>query len=650
MTNLKPLLTSSRFGFRGACLCILIGHLLLSASLAQTKERKKPPAPTVQPKSRKDSPPSIRPSRQRIMQVLWESADRAAEFEDPAASAKVLAKVADLTWEADRETSVRYLVKAWERAGRVEELSVELSPFRNHSLRSAAQREVLMIARKLAPEIAAKWVEEMAEEEQEQREKSRQPRGLFDDRTPRSSVLLGLGLQVATENPVAATELAIESLRDGISFGFQSLLLTIQQKNPDLAQKAFRAALARLRALGTADPNELLILYSYLYSPGVIRASGTTEDRRHVPIAIGRERPKIQSAAQLNPALAAEFIEVASVLLLALPLPGSTADPQTFARQQFSVIRTILPKAEEVLPDRAILLQARLKQIEVDARFVESLATAPQGQPEPNPGESPSEYEKRRIESIEEQASHEKSSLSRDLLYAQAALSIEAESYEKSGGLARKIEDTNLRKEVSDLIYYRAALLSVQKDDLQTAYLLLQKNEDAKQKAAGLVVAAQKLVQRKDMALAAEKLTEARTLLFRKGSLDDEQVHIGFGIIAVWGKFDQFAARYVFSSLLEQIPEHTRLIPGTSAPQAVRFSGFNFPDFTAATEGFGLQAALKALPVEEFEMTLYDIRNLKNPIVRETATVILCQSLLGLSLPTTEAKAKPAVSQRKPSP
>ena len=55
---------------------------------------------------------------------------------------------------------------------------------------------------------------------------------------------------VVAENPRLAADLLIESLRDGISFNFQTTLVRIQEKNPALAETVFRAALKHLGAAG----------------------------------------------------------------------------------------------------------------------------------------------------------------------------------------------------------------------------------------------------------------------------------------------------------------------------------------------------------------------------------------------------------------
>ncbi len=156
------------------------------------------------------------------------------------------------------------------------------------------------MARHRAPELAKKWLEQMAQDAES--DQNKQERGAFDDRTARSTVLLQMALQTVAENPEAAAGMATDSLVDGISFGFQEVLLRIQEKDFDLAQKVFRAGMARLQTAGMLDPNELLILYAYLYTPGRITAANTGDDRSRTQIALGRNRSQVTAAAILNPA------------------------------------------------------------------------------------------------------------------------------------------------------------------------------------------------------------------------------------------------------------------------------------------------------------------------------------------------------------
>ncbi len=120
----------------------------------------------------------------------------------------------------------------------------------------------------------------------------------------RSAVLLETALGIAKENPQAAASLAIDSLRDGISFGWQTVLIALQAESGNLAERVLRAALNRL-------------------------------------VTVGKSASTIAPAAQSNPALAAEFLRVATGLLLNAPLPSATPNPPVTARAQISVINSL---------------------------------------------------------------------------------------------------------------------------------------------------------------------------------------------------------------------------------------------------------------------------------------------------------------------
>src|SRR5689334_3303791 len=313
----------------------------------------------------------------RIIAVLSATADNAKNWTDPAAASKVQAQIADVIWDSDAEIARDYLVKAWETTEKVEIPKQVGSPFRNQSPRTEARGEVILVARKRAPDLSKKWLQQMAQES----EKDQIGRGAFDDRTSRSTVLLQMALQIVQDDPEAAAALATESLQDGVSFGFQQVLIRIQEKNFELSQKVFRAALSRLRTTGMLDPNELLILYAYLYTPGRIPAANTDRNTGHIQIAVGRDQPQIAAAAQLNPSLASDFLQLAANLLIGAPLPATTANPALSARSQLSAINTLLGPTSERLPELAVALRVRAQQISTDAQLTTVQESAPANTP-----------------------------------------------------------------------------------------------------------------------------------------------------------------------------------------------------------------------------------------------------------------------------
>jgi hypothetical protein len=561
----------------------------------------------------------------RILAVLRATADDAKNWTDAVSASKFQAQTADVMWVADSYSARGYLIKAWDRASTVEDPKSERSRFRNESLRTEARREVILVARKRAPDLAKKWLEQMAQEI----EQAKRDRGAFDDRTPRSTLLLQMALQIVEEDPDAAAALVIESLQDGVSFGFQQVLIRIQEKNIELSQKVFRAALSRLKTAGMVDPNELLVLYAYLFTPGRVVAASTEANPGHIQLAVGRNRPQIVAAAQLNPGLALEFLRLAANLLINAPLPANTAEPVLTARSQFSVINALIGPISERLPELAVALQTRRQQIATDARFTSVQQTSPPGVPASLPGETSASYAERRVDLLEEAARNESYNLGRNIAYAKAALATTVENYSRGVDLAAKIDDGSLRENVKNWLTYRASLYFVSRNNLERAYELAEKNSDPIQRAASLVLGAQRLIKVKDTTLAGHWLLEARSLI-RKADPDEDSVHVTLGIVSALAKFDRVIAFEVFSEAVRQMEKTTFARRDEDrAPSIKRFSGLETPaDLTYGTEGFSLRTAIDAFGPEQFEDVLGIVNRITDKELHGLAIMELCRKYL----------------------
>jgi hypothetical protein len=561
----------------------------------------------------------------RILAVLSATADDAKNWNDPAAAAKVQAQIADLMWDAAGEIARDHLIRAWETARKVEEPKRERSRFRNESLRTEAKREVILVARKRAPDLSKKWLEQMAQET----EQGNQPRGAFDDRTARSTLLLQMALQIVGENPDAAATLAIESLQDGISFGFQQVLIRIQEKNVELSQKVFRAALSRLKTAGMLDPNELLILYAYLYTPGRIMAANTGENSGQIQLAVGRDRPQTAVAAQLNPGLALDFLRLAANLLINAPVPSATDNPAFTARSQLSVINTLMGPISQRLPDLATALQTRTQQISTEARFSNVEQSPPANLPASLPGETSGNYAERRVDLLEEAARNESFALGRDIAYAKAALATTVESYQRGWDLAGKIEDKVLRDNLRNWLTYRVSLHFISLNNLDRAYELAAKNDDPVQRAASLVVGAQQLIKVKDTIRASQWLLEARSLV-RKGDPDENSVRVALGIVSTYAKFDSVTGFEILSEAVRLMGKVNLSVRDEDrSPPIMRFSGLEAsPEFTYGTAGFSLNAAIGAFGPDQFEDVLSVVDRITPAELHGLAIIELCRKYL----------------------
>lgn len=650
-------------------LLLSIVVVLLSANLGQagnlqTQAKKSQPPPTTKPVSKDKQPnPKVAPVERpeskeastlphlalsaRIVEVLRAIATESADWENKASAAKTQAEVADLTWDFAPPIARIYLTQAWETASKLKEVKTSISAFRNISSRAETQRAVLLIARKRDQPLAEQWLEALADEakqtlNEESPDKKNEPtRGAFDNRTARSSILLGMALSQVSENPQAAVELASASLQDGISFELQTVLLALQDQSFDLAQTVFRAALARIRQAGLTDPNEVLILHSYLYTPGRVRVTSTGDKPNSFQMAVGREQKKITAAAKLKPELAVEFLRTATDALLRLPLPSATANPQMSARMQFSAINAILGELSRIAPERASALQIRAQNMVADARFSPAPAGRQAEIPAPRAGESPQDYDERRIAALEERAKQETDPLSRDIAFAKAALATSAPAYERGWGLAGQIRDKTLGVAITNWLTYRASLHFINTKAFDKARVeLIGKNENLVQRAASLVIGAQKLLADKDQIQARAWLQEASSLL-NKADKEEGVLAVSFGIVSTYGSFDRPLALNALENSIKLLNQWPNIpVIEEKAPQAKRFAGLLVSDFTYGTKGFGLAAVAAAFPPEEFEPVLALLQELKYPEIKGQLIIKLCQQHLKAKHQPTSPAAK----------
>ena len=560
----------------------------------------------------------------RVFETLESTAQDANQWDDKGVAARTQARIADLIWEVNPDHAGTYLKAAWAAAAKVDEPKRDRSTFVNPSLRNAVRRDVLLVARKRAPKLAAAWLGELVEE---RKAADRNERGTFDDRTARSAVLLQMANEVVRDNPPAAAELLIESLRDGVSFNFQSALLRIQQKDSALAETVFRAALARLRTAGMTDPNELLTLYSYLYTPGRVVGANSSDNRNEVQLAVGGPRVSLPAGRQ-NPVLAREFLELAADLLLSAPLPDP-GNAQIAARSLVSVMGTLLREVTEQLPEKAALLRARAQQLDVEARFSEAPSQRRPDMPEARPGESKEDFNDRRVDLLEAAAANGRDVLTRDIGYANAAVATAADRYKRGLDLAAKIDDKNLRDGVRSWLIYRATLHLISSDDVDEAHRLNLKNDDAAQRAVCFVVGAQRLLKDKDTTRASEWLREAGAIV-RRNDADESFARISLGIVSVYGRFD---AQSALDWLLYAVKLMRKAAPASlnddRAPASKRITGLTpIGDVAGATTGFSLQSAVGVFSIEQFEAVLYILNEITPPETRGIAVLTLCSNYL----------------------
>ncbi len=561
----------------------------------------------------------------RIVNVLYRTADEAKNWNEVKVSSQIQAQIADLLWDFDAISAENYLIRAWDKAKQAKESEEKPSRFRNYSTRVEVSREVLMVARKRQPELAKRWLKELSDLAEE--DFSKRNKGLFDDRTARSAVLLQMAMQAAESDPQAAASLATESLLDGISFGFQSVLIKIQEKNPELAAQVFRSALKRINSVGIASASEIQILYSYLYTPGQINSTADATTQNNTVIAVGRNQPRITSAAQLYPSLAQEFVQTAARAIMQMSFPP-VENVEKAAREQYGIIGVLLSRLGNASPELAQALQARMAAITGSANFSPPTQNSPDDVSPIKQGENQSDYQKRLLDEILEDSEKMPDSLQKNIFIAQGVLRSGAEQFEKAENVAEHIDDKELREQIINFLIYRTSLDLIKNDKFDDAGKSVLKNSEPRQRAVILIVGGQKLADRKDFFQARGWLSDAEKLFEKNKSSDEDWINIGFGLVSAYAQFENSEAAQILNQSGKLIEEDSKYYNRDKAPLAIGFSGLDFSDFTYDSKNFSLDSAIKSFPKENFEDVLSALGEIKNPQAKGQGILILSRKYL----------------------
>ncbi|MGH9761563.1 MAG: hypothetical protein ACREAC_12100, partial [Blastocatellia bacterium] len=357
-------------------------------------------------------------------------------------------------------------------------------------------------------------------------------------------------------------------------------------------------------------------------------------------LSVGRDAITITSASQLDPQLSSDFLSLAANLLTSAPLPSASEDPVTAARTQVGAIDSLIGRISEAFPDLGQGLQNRLQQIAIDAKYPQSAVTGPAVTQPVNQGESSSGFADKQSAGLLQSARDESNPLTRDILYAKAALATSPQKYETGWSIAQNIQDKDLQQPVKDLISYRASINLIKQNDLEGAHRVCAKDADPLQRGAALVVGAQSLAASGDNIRAGEWLQEA-TSLVGKAEPEQSSIKILLGATAVYAKFDKLMAEQTFSravKLMDQL--HSVAAGDERAPLVQRVSGLSFPDFTYATSGFGLNSALSTFPPEAFEDLETIINGMVSSESRGLSLILLCRKYLPTVSPDLGRAAK----------
>lgn len=390
-------------------------------------------------------------------------ANEARSYTDLALRPRVLARAADVLWDANNVTARALFVRAWEAAerGDAEDVTVNTKdkpPAMVIALRKMSGRdlrsEVLSLASRRDKALGEQFLAKLKSENDRETgdtKNSGSSRNVFSGpeaslkRLLVASKLLNDG-QVDLAREFAAPALTEVNAR---SIGFLSEL---RAKDAAGADQIFALLLARTELDPAADANTISGLSSYAFTPGfyiVFWADGHSTWNQP-------DGPTIPPNLPLS--LRDRFFQVAAnVLLRPLPPPDqdfSSSGPMGRLR----VIVRLLPLFDQYAPDSATALRAQLQ-----GNFARRIANSDDQLL--TEGIKPEGSARETLEKMQDQLDHAKTSQECDQIYAAEAARLAPTGDKRARDLADSIDESKFRAEVRHYVDFEFVKFAIRKKD-----------------------------------------------------------------------------------------------------------------------------------------------------------------------------------------
>lgn len=546
--------------------------------------------------------------RVRAINLIEVVAEEAGHWEGKREAIRVLADAADLLWHNNPDKGRKWLRRAWSLVEQIHEDSApntSLSDFFQQSVRSGFYNSVLQVAAR----HDQKLFEELLKDLEKQTTEGAKPRGAFDDRTSRSEQLLRLAQQALRSNPELASALAARSLNDGVSPSLQHVLAGLRRTRPELANQLFDLALSTL-SRRDADPIEAEVLAGYLFRPGF---TFSTNASHQVILVVNPAEQNSAPVASAEAERAKNFLVLVHRVFLLRPV-SDYKEQRRLLVQTSLLVDGLLDQyriyAPDLLPSVLGLLAQMRRKAELDAANAQT--SGGRSSSSVRVSNINEDYEAR-LRRLEEVADKERDPIAKKLAYATASLAVKIEDHERARGIAAKISEKELRRDVISFLTYRAALFHLKNGEIDRADSLAKEIDDPLRRAVARIALAQLILS------SAKKLPGEHRILHQQRALDQvtdierelrsfastSSAKILLARTAVLSRLDQIQAMASLESAIQVINklEHFDLGDDTPPDLSLRLSPSSHATLYRP-QGFDFSSAIGLLAVSDFEQVV----------------------------------------------
>jgi len=452
-----------------------------------------------------------------------------------------------------------------------------------------------------------------------------------------------LALQLIETDPALSVRVAQSAVAVAVTARTLEFLGTLRKKDVGLANTFLSTALQSVVARRGTDINELLLLYTYVFSPMRVLWLNTQG-------IVLRQIPGYQRVAQDYPVdstLAQQFLQASAQILLSDPQYRQAGTGPAGDLYFINLIKPqaaiYTPKLLAALSEQSDLLVGNL-QPDQFSRLQSDLERLSKAQTGAREGTANGASD---VDSLLSRADALPPSPKRDYLYYMAAMAaIRKKQYEAASDIVEKVSEES-RARVKEFIGFSIAQQLVSDRQFEKAEQWAEHDTDLPRRAYLLTQIAGALLDTdsKDYVRATALLNEVERLA-SKFDVTREKIPVLLCEAEIYARFDIPRASEVLRLAFKAANASEGYTGNSKVTRQLEVGDFGF-FYEIFNDNLSLSRALSRLAFSDFYGTVSTVRELQNRAFRVRAVISLCGGVLTKEQPNRPAESK-AVSVSSP--
>lgn len=551
-------------------------------------------------------------------------ATEARSYSDVALRPRVLARAADVLWDADNINARALFKRAWEEAekGDADEVTIKTKdnpPAMVTAMRRMSGRdlraEVLTVIAKRDRAMFEEFFAKIKSESDSLKEKS--------EPLPKDdwfvSEAIAKRIQVASallkEGQIEKAIEAAAPVLTAVNMHTINFLSELRKKSADAADRVFASLMSRAESDPASNANTASGLSSYVFTPGMYVTfngeGGTswTQADDQIPVP----------PANFPTALRDKFFQAAGSILLR-PLPPSDIGART---TKLNVVKRLLPLFEQHAPDTATALRAQL--VEMSNGPTRDIMGP--NNPTIIHGIQPPPAADDILEQMQSKLDRAKGPRERDFIYATAASALATQGDERARDIADKIEDPQRRTQLRQNIDFEFVQRAIKRKATAEALCLAQTGKLSNTQRAAAYIDIARLLRDTERQRSLELIEEAVREVNRIEGTKPDRALLLIGIANQLIAVDRVRAWEVIG---EAVKEANRIegFTGENAIHSSILTGSGVKFQTIGGENFSLTNVFRALAKDDLYRAIELAKSFKYEAPRATVTLAIASSIL----------------------